>query len=98
MWLLDKFLKSAIKRGRMIVTDHDGKTYEYGGSEGGEPPLRIRLTHRKAANHIARYPQVGAGEAFMWGWLEVEQPHDIRDLVLFVTMNAKGDGERALKP
>ena len=98
MWLLDKFLKSAIKRGQMLVTDHDGKTYRYGASEEGEPPLHIRLTHRKAANYIARYPQLGAGEAFMWGWLEVDDPHDIRDLVLFVTMNAKGDGERSLKP
>ena len=98
MWLLDKFLKAAIKQGRMIVTDYDGATYEYGSASKGEPPLHIRLTDKKAANHIARYPQVGAGEAFMWGWLHVEEPHDIRDLVLFVTKNAKGDGERALKP
>ena len=98
MWLLDKFLKAAIKQGRMVVTDYDGATYEYGSASEGEPPLHIRLTDKKAANHIARYPQVGAGEAFMWGWLHVEEPHDIRDLVLFVTKNAKGDGERALKP
>ena len=98
MWLLDKFLNSAIRRGRLIVTDHDGQTYEYGSPEGGEPPLHIRLTHRKAASHIARYPQVGAGEAFMWGWLEVEPPHDIRDLVLFVTMNAKREAGASLKP
>jgi len=98
MWLLDKFLNSAIRRGRLIVTDHDGQTYEYGSAEEGEPPLHIRLTHRKAANHIARYPQVGAGEAFMWGWLEVEPPHDIRDLVLFVTMNAKREAGASLKP
>ncbi len=98
MWLLDKFLKAAIKQGRMVVTDYDGATYEYGSASKGEPPLHIRLTDKKAANHIARYPQVGAGEAFMWGWLHVEEPHDIRDLVLFVTKNAKGDGERALKP
>lgn len=98
MWLLDKFLKAAIKQGRMVVTDYDGATYEYGSASDGEPPLHIRLTDKKAANHIARYPQVGAGEAFMWGWLHVEEPHDIRDLVLFVTKNAKGDGERALKP
>ncbi len=97
MWLLDKFLTQAIKRGHMMVTDHDGKTYEYGTSEGGEPPLHIRLTHRKAASHIARYPQVGAGEAYMWGWLEVEQPHDIRDLVLFVTMQAGKEGDDQLK-
>ena len=98
MWLLDKFLKAAIKQGRMVVTDYDGATYEYGSASKGEPPLHIRLTDKKAANHIARYPQVGAGEAFMGGWLHVEEPHDIRDLVLFVTKNAKGDGERALKP
>ncbi|MEH6683689.1 MAG: cyclopropane-fatty-acyl-phospholipid synthase family protein [Qipengyuania sp.] len=98
MWLLDKFLNSAIRRGRLIVTDHAGQTYEYGSAEEGEPPLHIRLTHRKAANHIARYPQVGAGEAFMWGWLEVEPPHDIRDLVLFVTMNAKREAGASLKP
>ncbi|HCB78485.1 MAG TPA: SAM-dependent methyltransferase [Erythrobacter sp.] len=98
MWLLDKFLKAAIKQGRMVVTDYDGATYEYGSASEGEPPLHICLTDKKAANHIARYPQVGAGEAFMWGWLHVEEPHDIRDLVLFVTKNAKGDGERALKP
>jgi len=98
MWLLGKFLNSAIRRGRLIVTDHDGQTYEYGSPREGEPPLHIRLTHRKAANHIARYPQVGAGEAFMWGWLEVEPPHDIRDLVLFVTMNAKREAGASLKP
>ncbi|UYH56113.1 cyclopropane-fatty-acyl-phospholipid synthase family protein [Qipengyuania sp. SS22] len=98
MWLLNKFLNSAIHRGRLIVTDHDGQTYEYGSPEQGETPLHIKLTHRKAANHIARYPQVGAGEAFMWGWLEVVPPHDIRDLVLFVTMNAKREAGASLKP
>lgn len=98
MWLLDKFLRQAIKNGQLMVTDHDGKSYQYGAPANGEPPIHIRLTNKKAANHIARYPQVGAGEAFMWGWLEVEEPHDIRDLILFVTKNAKGDGERSLKP
>ena len=97
MWLLDKFLKAAIKRGTMVVTDHDGKTYSYGSAKQGEPPLHIRLTHRKAASHIARYPQVGAGEAYMWGWLEVEEPHDIRDMILFVTSNAKRDDGGSLK-
>ncbi len=100
MWLLDKFLTRAITRGHLIVTDHDGTVYRYGpGSfdEGdGHSAIRIRLTDRKAANHIARYPQVGAGEAYMWGWLTVVPPHDIRDMILFVTMNAKGQGDDAL--
>lgn len=98
MWLLDKFLKSAVKHGRLIVTDHDGKTYEYRTGDAGEPPIHIRLTNKKAANHIARYPQMGAGEAFMWGWLLVEEPHDIRDLILFVTQQAGRPGDQRLKP
>lgn len=97
MWLLDKLLKSVIARGNLTVTDHDGKTYHYGTAEISERPLRIRLTHRKAAGHIARHPQVGAGEAYMWGWLLVEDPHDIRDLVLFFTMNAKAHGDQAIQ-
>lgn len=97
MWLLDKLLKSVITRGRMTVTDHDGKTYSYGTPDETERPLRIRLTNRKAAGHIARHPQVGAGEAFMWGWLVVEEPHDIRDLILFFTLNAKAHGDKAIQ-
>ena len=106
MWLLDKFLKKAIKHGQFIVTDHDGKEYTYGDEPGSYPeemggkpgPIRIHLTHPKAAKHIARYPQLGAGEAYMWEWLVVEEPHDIRDMILFVTMNAKRLGEASLKP
>lgn len=105
MFLLDKFLARAIKTGQLIVTDHDGKSYSYGPGgtyppeQGGKPgPVHIRLTNRKAANHIVRYPQLGAGEAFMWGWLEVEPPHDIRDMILLVTMNASRLGDETLKP
>ncbi|MFN2100357.1 class I SAM-dependent methyltransferase [Altererythrobacter sp. MF3-039] len=105
MYLLDKFLGKAIKKGQLIVTNYDGKEYTYGpGGEyppevGGRPgPIRIKLTSKKAANHIVRYPQMGAGEAFMWGWLVVEEPHDIRDMILLVTMNAKRMGEASLKP
>lgn len=95
MWLLDKLLKSVITRGALVVTDHTGQTYRYG--EQAAAALHIRLTHPKAASHVARHPQVGAGEAFMWGWLVVEPPHDIRDLVLFFTMNAKPQGDRAIQ-
>ena len=102
MWLLDKMLGKLIRAGQLIITDHDGKVYQYGPgggtAESGGAPIRIRLTHPKAANHIARYPQVGAGEAFMWGWLEVEPPHDIRDMILFVTAQSKAHGDRALQP
>jgi len=99
MWLLDQFLSRAIKRGKLIVTDHDGKVYDYGPGPAldDKGPIRLRLTDAKAANHIARYPQIGAGEAYMWGWLLIEEPHDIRDLVLFVTMNSKKLGDASLQ-
>jgi len=90
MWLLDQFLARVIRNGRLIVTDHDGKERHYG--PGQDDPMRIRFTHPKAAGHIARHPQLGAGEAYMWGWLIVEPPHDIRDFVLFVTANGKAQG------
>ena len=95
MWLLDQFLKRGIRNGRLTVTDHDGKAYEYGS--GPADPIRIRLTDKRAAAHIARYPQLGAGEAFMWGWLVVEAPNDIRDLLLFVTANTSSQGDRAIQ-
>ena len=100
MWLLDKFLSRAIRRGKLIVTDHDGKVYEYGPGPALDDrgPLRIRLTDAKAANHIARYPQLGAGEAYMWGWLVVDEPYDIRDMILYVAMNAKTKSNTALGP
>lgn len=95
MWLLDKLLGKIITRGAMQVTDHDGRTYRYG--DGSEKILHIRLTHPKASSHIARHPQVGAGEAFMWGWLVVEPPHDVRDLILFFSMNANVHGDKAMQ-
>jgi len=97
MWLLDKFLAKVIREGTLRLTDHDGRTYEYGEKADDQPAIHIRLTHKKAANHIARYPQMGAGEAYMWGWLVVEEPHDIRDLLLFVTANSKRIGDSAIQ-
>ena len=96
MWLLDKFLGKVIRDGKLMITDYDGKKYEYGDA-ADSAALHIRLTSKKAANHIARYPQMGAGEAFMWGWLVVEEPHDIRDLLLFVTAQTKRIGDSAIQ-
>ena len=97
MWLLDKFLKKVIRHGRLIITDYDGKSYSYGTGDSADA-IRVRLTNRKASGHIARYPQVGAGEAYMGGWLEVEPPHDIRDLVLFASSQARVDGADPFRP
>ncbi|MDG2003346.1 MAG: cyclopropane-fatty-acyl-phospholipid synthase [Novosphingobium sp.] len=95
MWLLDKMLRLLVRDGRLIVTDHDGKVYEYGNSDevGEGEQFHVRLTNKRAARHIAKDPRMGAGEAYMWGWLVVEPPHDIREFVLFImSRDNKQDG------
>ena len=94
MWLLDKMLRSLMKRGELTVTDHDGKVYHYGTPDPELAHVRARLTSPKAAWHIAKDPRVGAGEAYMNGWIEIEPPHDVRDLVLTIRANApREDGD-----
>jgi cyclopropane-fatty-acyl-phospholipid synthase len=96
MWLLDKMLGRLVRRGALVVTDHDGKVYTYGDGTGD--PIRLRLTDAGAATHIARYPRVGAGEAYMDGRLVVEPPHDIRDLILFASSQNENQSEDAFEP
>ena len=97
MWLLDKMLRQLIREGRLVLTDHDGKVYEYG--PGGGETIAVRLTDKGAALHIAKDPRMGAGEAYTDGRLVIEPPHDIRDFVLFVMGQANRlGGGNALKP
>ncbi len=89
MWLLDKMLRPLIQNGRLLITDHDGKVYDYG--DPAADPVCIRFTDKGAAFHIAKDPRIGAGEAYMDGRLVVEPPHDIRDMILLV-MGQGGSG------
>lgn len=90
MWLLDRFLRKVMHTGRLQITDFDGRLYDYGDQT--QPPLHLRFTDKRTAMHIARHPSLGAGEAYMRGWLVVEAPHDIRDLVLLITAQARTMG------
>ncbi|HVR91287.1 MAG TPA: cyclopropane-fatty-acyl-phospholipid synthase family protein [Novosphingobium sp.] len=96
MWLLDKMLKSLVREGQLVLTDHDGKQYRYG--DASADPVRIRLTDKGAAFHIARDPRMGAGEAYADGRLVVEPPHDIRDMVLLLMGNANRAGGNLQPP
>ena len=49
MWLLDKLLRRLVRRGELVVTDHDGKIYRYGAPDPGRSALAVRLTDRGAA-------------------------------------------------
>ena len=83
-------LAKLVRDGQLVATDHDGRSYTYG--DPAAEPVRIRLTDKRAAWHIARDPRVGAGEAYMDGRLVVEPPHDIRDMILLVIGNSKRPG------
>lgn len=96
MWLLDRMLRQLVRKGTLVLTDYDGKAYRYG--DGAGQTVAIRLTDKGAAFHIARDPRIGAGEAYMDGRLVVEPPHDIRDFVLFVMSQGRGDALKPSKP
>ncbi len=96
MWLLDKMLCPLIREGRLVITDYDGKVYDYG--DPAAEPVRIRLTDKGAALHIAKDPRIGAGEAYMDGRLVVEPPHEIRDMVLLVMGNGSRPGATVQAP
>lgn len=98
MWLLDKMLRKLVVKGELNVIDHDGKAFHYGVADAAHGPITVRLTDKRASFHIAKDPRVGAGEAYMNGWLEVEPPHDIRDLLLFARYNAPWERPGALRP
>jgi cyclopropane-fatty-acyl-phospholipid synthase len=98
MWLLNKMLRPLMRKGELIVIDHDGKEYRYGSPDSDLGSLTARLTDRRAAFHIAKDPRVGAGEAYMNGWLVIDPPRDIRDLVLLIRRNAPAEKQGALKP
>jgi cyclopropane-fatty-acyl-phospholipid synthase len=91
-------LRKLIKKGELVVVNHDGKEYRYGAPDPDHGPVRARLTDRGAAWHIAKDPRVGAGEAYMDGRLVIEPPSDIRDLVLLIRYNAPFEMPGALKP
>ena len=97
MWLLDKLLRRLVRRGELVVTDHDGKIYRYGAPDPGRAALAVRLTDRGAAFKIARDPRVGAGEAYMDGRLVVEQG-DIRELIDLLRRNAPWERSGIIKP
>lgn len=87
MWLLEKLLRRVVRDGRLIIIDHDGKEYDFG--DPSAEPLRVRLTDKRVVWDIGKDPELGAGEAYMDGRMVVEAPHDIRDLILFVSKQSK---------
>ena len=97
MWLLDKLLRKLVKKGELVLINYDGKEYRYGAPDPVHKRVKIRLTDKGAAHHIAKDPRIGAGEAYMDGRLVVEEG-DIRDLALLVRYNAPFERGGVLRP
>ncbi len=86
MWLLDRALRRVLKQGELTIIDHDGRRHAYGAPAAGLKPVTIRFSDAKVAGAIARNPQLGAGEAWMDGRLQMLES-DLLDLIRLMRRN-----------
>lgn len=84
--LIDKFLGSVIKHGRLSITMPSGAVHQLGTPTDGYPEVAIRLADNKVARDILLDPRLGAGEAYMDGRIVIEQG-DVMSLVQLLRMN-----------
>jgi cyclopropane-fatty-acyl-phospholipid synthase len=68
--LASHFFRHLITVGALTVTDADGKTHRFAGSEG--PEVAIRLHDRSLHHRLVLNPYLAVGEAYMDGTLTVE--------------------------
>lgn len=97
MSLLDRFLTGVIRRGELVVIDHEGVTHRFGSPDPRHRPVTIRLTDARVPIDIARSRALGAGEAYMDGRLIVEQG-DILDLLDIVKANGRWEQRKRRRP
>ena len=88
--LLDRFLSSGVKKGRLRVTWADGNASEYGTPEKGFPEVAIRLADSKVPRDIILDPRIGAAECYMDQRLDLEQG-GIMELVELLRANSPWD-------
>jgi len=95
--LIDRFLGSVIKQGRLTLTLASGARHELGTSTPGFPEVAIRFTDARVPRDILLDPRLGAGEAYMDGRILIEQG-DIMQLVQLLRMNRQWDRGGTLRP
>jgi cyclopropane-fatty-acyl-phospholipid synthase len=86
MWLLDRALRRLLKRGELLITDHDGSRHRYGAAAPGLEPVAIRFGDSGLALKIALNPDLAAAEAYMDGRLTFDEG-DILALIRLVAAN-----------
>lgn len=88
--LVNKYLRSAVKRGTLAIAFADGQTAEFGTAEAGFPDIALRLTDAKVPRDIILDLRLGAAEAFMDGRLVIERG-DVMGLVTLLRANTAWD-------
>jgi cyclopropane-fatty-acyl-phospholipid synthase len=73
------YLGKAIRRGRMVLIESNGRTSKF-GEAGDGPALTLRVHDRKTMWHLSTHPNLALGEAYMNGTLTVENG-TIRDVI-----------------
>lgn len=91
MWeqMLDRLFRTTIRRGSLKMTNHAGKTVQYG--PGGDPSVAIKIKDAGFARKLIRDPEMAVGEAYMDGHLEIEGD-DLYGLLTLAILNVRGEG------
>lgn len=85
MKLLDGFIRTVLRYGRVELTDWSGYVRRYEGSQSSasEPWLRVKINDAAVVRNMRRSPSLAIGEGYMHGQLEIS------DLRLFFTLVAR---------
>jgi cyclopropane-fatty-acyl-phospholipid synthase len=83
MALLDAMLKRVVKRGELTVIYANGTHRTFGTADPEMRPVTVRFADKATPGRIARWPRIGAGEAYMDGRLIMEDG-DVLDLVRLI--------------
>ncbi|WP_226779488.1 SAM-dependent methyltransferase [Oceaniglobus trochenteri] len=86
MWdsLFETFLKRMMRQGAIVVTLPSGREVVAGD---GSPPLRVTLTDPTLVQRIVMTPDLGVGEGYMDGTLQIEND-DLRRFLSLVIANS----------
>ena len=93
MFLLNRMLKTFVKRGELTFIGPDGKRYAYSGKSNigpdGEPlkPVVVKLHDPKLPMKIVLNPELHVGEAYMDGKLTFEECSTVRDFLTLFSAN-----------
>ena len=95
MFPLSHMLASFVKKGRLSVIDHKGKTHVFGGTAPG-PDVTMRITDPKLYQGLFFNPELNMGEAYMDG--RVSFPgSDLRSFLTLFSINRLALGNYPLQ-